>query len=582
MKADKYQSKKFLVTTAIAAVGLTMAGHTASANDQQNTSDNTDVKTNTDNTSQDETANQTKQDEGQSQQSGTVTQGQLKSTNQGEDTQQEATKSDNQESQNAANQSQQATSQADNQQVAAVSQTNTDTKQDATSADAVSTATSQSRQANQSTATDSRTSTLEKYQNTHQTGYIYSPDLSSANGGWNWLEDGRPVTGFRQYAGSYYWFVDGVRQNQGWRTAWNLNYYTDQDGRAVQGQYDVNGQSLDFGNDNTFYLRSTGYLNDGSDQNGGYRWYENGQLYSGFRYYTGTYYWFVNGVRQNAGWRSAWGLNYYTDENGRAVQGVQSIANQVYYFGDDNTYYARPATGYLYDGSDNNGGYRWYDNGSLYTGFRYYTGTYYWFVNGVRQNAGWRDAWNLTYYTDENGRAVQGSQYIDGQWYFFGNDGTYYRRFDKNQVINWFYNHLNQLTYSMTGSRTGADGTADCSGAMTEALMEAGATKADYIYSTDTIHDYLKANGYTLVAENAPIKKEVGDIIVWGQQGYSAGAAGHIMVISQADNDNRQGAREISVDYSTGGLAGTAVTEHDYNAYDVHNDYPYTYVYRHN
>ncbi|WP_338345482.1 hypothetical protein [Fructobacillus cardui] len=25
-----------------------------------------------------------------------------------------------------------------------------------------------------------------------------------------------------------------------------------------------------------------------------------------------------------------------------------------------------------------------------YTGFRYYMGTYYWFVNGVRQNEGWR------------------------------------------------------------------------------------------------------------------------------------------------------------------------------------------------
>ncbi|GAP03859.1 hypothetical protein FTRO_0020260 [Fructobacillus tropaeoli] len=276
----------------------------------------------------------------------------------------------------------------------------------------------------------------------HVNGYIYSPDVSGANGGWNWFVDGKPYTGFQYHEGTYYWFVDGVRQNQGWRNAWNLNYYTDQDGRAVQGIQNINGQDFDFGNDNTYYLRSTGYLYDGSAQNGGYRWYDNGQLYSGFRGYMGTYYWFLDGVRQNEGWRSAWGLTYYTDQDGRAVQGSRIIDSKLYDFGDDNTYYERPLNGYLWDGSAQNGGYRWYDNGNLYTGFKAYTGTYYWFVDGVRQNQGWRNAWGLTYYTDQDGRAVQGIQGIDNGTYFFGYDGTYYMR------TNQYYTDGNSIYYA--------------------------------------------------------------------------------------------------------------------------------------
>ncbi|MDF7636984.1 GH25 family lysozyme [Leuconostocaceae bacterium ESL0958] len=278
-------------------------------------------------------------------------------------------------------------------------------------------------------------------------GYIY--DGSAQNGGYRWYENGQLYTGFRYYAGTYYWFMNGVRQNQGFRQAWGMTYYTDENGRAVQGVQTINGQKLNFGQDGTYYLRSTGYLYDGSDQNGGYRWYEKGKLFTGFRYYAGTYYWFIDGVRQNQGWREAWGMKYYTDQDGRAVQGLQNIDGKSYYFGDNGTYNLRinavvtangqqytadadgvlqPHSGYIYDGSSENGGYRWYENGQLYTGFRYYAGTYYWFVNGVRQNQGWREAWGMKYYTDQDGRAVQGQQTIDGQTYNFGSDGTYYLR----------------------------------------------------------------------------------------------------------------------------------------------------------
>ncbi|CAK1242718.1 Glucan-binding domain (YG repeat) [Fructobacillus fructosus] len=258
----------------------------------------------------------------------------------------------------------------------------------------------------------------------NDSGYLYDASVN----GYRWFENGKLYTGFQYYAGTYYWFENGERQDNSFHEAWGKTYYTGADGRAVQGIQNIHGQELDFGNDGTFYLRSSGYLWDGSAENGGYRWYENGELFTGFRYYAGTFYWFIDGVRQNAGWRQAWGYTYYTDQDGRAVQGSRFIDGQLYNFGDDNTFFERPLTGYLWDGSAANGGYRWYENGELFTGFRFYTGTFYWFIDGVRQNAGWREAWGYKYYTDNDGRAVQGWQNIDGQNYYFGDDNTYYLR----------------------------------------------------------------------------------------------------------------------------------------------------------
>ncbi|MDC2816388.1 glycoside hydrolase family 68 protein [Leuconostoc suionicum] len=270
------------------------------------------------------------------------------------------------------------------------------------------------------------------YERGYASGYLQ--DVTD-NNQWYWFENGQKYTGFRYYMGTYYFFETGTRQESKWETAWGMKYYVGTDGRAVQGIQIIDGQAYDFGTNGTFNLKSTasGYLYSPSlsTANGGYNWFENGKPYTGFRYYMGTYYWFVNGVRQNAGWREAWGMKYYTDASGRALQGIQIIDGQAYDFGTNGTYNLKSAaSGYLYSPSYSkaNGGYNWFEDGKPYTGFRYYMGTYYWFVNGVRQNAGWREAWGKKYYTDASGRALQGIQKIDGQQYNFGNDGTYYLR----------------------------------------------------------------------------------------------------------------------------------------------------------
>lgn len=173
--------------------------------------------------------------------------------------------------------------------------------------------------------------------------------------------------------------------------------------------------------------QTTGYIKDGSRFNGGYRWYDHGKLYTGFRFYMGTYYWFINGVRQNQGWRTAWGMTYYTDNTGRAVQGTYKVGSTVYDFGNNGTFFSR---GVVKDAYVNvpGVGWRWVQNGKMFTGFKYYMGTYYWFNNGIRQNSGWHTAWGNKYYTDSQGRAVQGWQNINGKNYYFGNNGTFFLR----------------------------------------------------------------------------------------------------------------------------------------------------------
>nr|MCH9869625.1 hypothetical protein [Serratia marcescens] len=135
---------------------------------------------------------------------------------------------------------------------------------------------------------------------------------------------------------------------------------------------------------------------------------------------------------------------------------------------------------------------------------------------------------------------------------------------DSEAVINWFYNHMGQLTYDMSGSRNGTDGTADCSGSMTEALYEAGASKPAYLYNTDTLPNYLTQNGYQLIANNQPWDAQRGDIVIWGTPGASAGSAGHVQVMTDGQN-------AISVNYAHGEQEGAAVSVWNYQTAYAYN-----------
>ena len=129
-------------------------------------------------------------------------------------------------------------------------------------------------------------------------------------------------------------------------------------------------------------------------------------------------------------------------------------------------------------------------------------------------------------------------------------------------LINWFESRRGKLTYSMYGSRNGSDGTADCSGSISQALKEAGVNIIG-LPSTVTLGSQLANNGFYRVSKNEDWNGQRGDIILmsWGaDMSQSGGAGGHVGVLEDANTF-------ISVDYWTGGQAGTAVSSHNWDQY---------------
>ncbi len=144
-------------------------------------------------------------------------------------------------------------------------------------------------------------------------------------------------------------------------------------------------------------------------------------------------------------------------------------------------------------------------------------------------------------------------------------------------LINWFESRREKLTYSMQGSRNGSDGTADCSGGMSQALKEAGVNIVG-LPSTVTLGSQLANNGFIRVSKNTDWNAQRGDVVLmsWGpDMSSSGGAGGHVGVMEDADTF-------ISVDYFTGGAPGTAVSSHNWNEYYALEKPMYIEVWRYN
>ena len=136
-------------------------------------------------------------------------------------------------------------------------------------------------------------------------------------------------------------------------------------------------------------------------------------------------------------------------------------------------------------------------------------------------------------------------------------------------AINYFYGLQKKgVTYSMYGSRTGADGTADCSGSVYSAIRHGGGSDAGYVLSTETLHNWLIANGFKRIAENSSWDAQRGDVTIWGRIGYSAFEGGHTGI--WLDNQNWI--------ECTGWKDGVIVSNHD--ARWQMAGCPYFYAYR--
>ena len=184
-----------------------------------------------------------------------------------------------------------------------------------------------------------------------------------------------------------------------------------------------------------------------------------------------------------------------------------------------------------------------------------------------------------TYYFDPSSYLRVDNEWVNGMYY--GSDGKLINPDDtfSGHVINWFRNHEGKLTYSMDGARDGSDGTADCSGAMTEALYEAGASKPTEVYDTESIPPYLLSNGYSLVYEGQDYyTPRFGDIIIWGEKNHTSGASGHIVIISNMSSNPNC----ISVNWLSRGKRGAAVSENNYSWYWNNHSRQYQQVFRPN
>ena len=86
------------------------------------------------------------------------------------------------------------------------------------------------------------------------------------------------------------------------------------------------------------------------------------------------------------------------------------------------------------------------------------------------------------------------------------------------------------VKYSMTGSRIGTDGTADCSGFVYKCLTSGGVKPMEYVPNTDSMHSWLESNGYKLVTHNGTWNAKQGDVTIFGLKGLSGGANGHVIL----------------------------------------------------
>lgn len=289
----------------------------------------------------------------------------------------------------------------------------------------------------------------------------------------------------------------------------------------------------------------------------GSNWYltDNGVVQSGVQQWADTYYDFdpTTYLRVDNNYvQSQWGDWYLFGNDGRILSKVQQWAGTYYYF--DPVTYLRVDNDYRQ--SQWGDWYMFGPDGRIQTGAHRWAGSVYYFdpVTYLRVDNGWREG------------------------LYFGADGRLVNGGFSTRVINWFLQREGKITYSMYGSRTGADGTADCSGSMTMALRTAGASVPQIIYSTETLHGYLLNNGYYLAYEGRgqEASLQYGDVIIWGKKAASLGGNGHTMVATGSGNNPTV----ISTCYLTEGQRGTAIQEVNYDWYWNDDNRPYQYVYR--
>jgi len=107
-----------------------------------------------------------------------------------------------------------------------------------------------------------------------------------------------------------------------------------------------------------------------------------------------------------------------------------------------------------------------------------------------------------------------------------------------DRAIEWFAQRQGKVTYSMI-HRNGETGAFDCSSAVYHSLIYAGILPQGFrIGNTETLFVDLPKFGFQRIEADANdyIPTQRGDIFLWGKQGQTAGANGHVGIYIDSDN----------------------------------------------
>ena len=189
--------------------------------------------------------------------------------------------------------------------------------------------------------------------------------------GWEYYEDGKKVTGWKEVSKHWYYFSENGIMETGWVYVGRHWYHMDQWGAMETGWVSVGGH---------WY-----YLND------------SGAMETGWVYVGGHWYHMDQWGAMETGWVYVGGYWYYLNDSGAMETGWVSVGGHWYYLNDSGAM----ETGWVYVGG------HWYylnDSGAMETDWVYVGG--YW------------------YYMDQWGAMQTGWVQVGNDWYYMNADGT--------------------------------------------------------------------------------------------------------------------------------------------------------------
>ena len=210
--------------------------------------------------------------------------------------------------------------------------------------------------------------------------------------------------------------------NQWYKESMNITYYFGSDGRAVTGWQKIDDDWYYFDNNsNELYCDGIAYI---PSQNGYYYFDHNGHyIINGWqRDLEGYNFYFGPDGRAVNGWQLI-GSSWYYFNNYRLVTNqifsVPSSANIKggTYFFDQNGHYLSNIWKNDSEGHD----FFFGEDGRAVNGLQTIAGTLYLFTNYQLVKNNWQIVSNNTYFFDNNGHAVNGWQLIGSSWYYFNN-----------------------------------------------------------------------------------------------------------------------------------------------------------------